>query len=248
VTTIKPKPRTGRAEDLPVKRPARRGGLLGLWQSSIGKKWVMAVTGLLMMLFLLVHMLGNLKIFFGPTEFDSYAHWLRTIGEPVLHGAWYLWIQRAVLLVALVLHITAAAQLSKRDLAARPVKYSHGQRAKASFATHSMRYGGIVLGLFIIWHLLDLTAGLTNPDFKRGYPYHNILVDFQHWWINLIYIVAMVMLGLHINHGFWSASQTLGINSASRDKAIKAIGSTLAVVISVGFIMVPVGVMTGIVK
>jgi succinate dehydrogenase / fumarate reductase cytochrome b subunit len=226
VTTIKPKPRTGRAEDLPVKRPARRGGLLGLWQSSIGKKWVMAVTGLLMMLFLLVHM----------------------IGEPVLHGAWYLWIQRAVLLVALVLHITAAAQLSKRDLAARPVKYSHGQRAKASFATHSMRYGGIVLGLFIIWHLLDLTAGLTNPDFKRGYPYHNILVDFQHWWINLIYIVAMVMLGLHINHGFWSASQTLGINSASRDKAIKAIGSTLAVVISVGFIMVPVGVMTGIVK
>jgi succinate dehydrogenase / fumarate reductase cytochrome b subunit len=232
-----------------VRKPAkRRRGLLGMWQTNIGKKWVMAVTGLLMMAFLLVHMLGNLKIFFGPTDFDHYAHWLRTIGEPVLHGAWYLWIQRVVLVVALGLHITAAAQLSRRDHKARPVKYAHGQRPQATWATHSMRYGGIVLGLFIIWHLLDLSAGVVNPDFQRGKAYHNIYVDFQHWWINLIYIVAMVGLGLHINHGFWSATQTLGINSRTKDKAIKATGSTLAVLISVGFIMVPVGVMTGIVK
>ncbi|HSY14365.1 MAG TPA: succinate dehydrogenase cytochrome b subunit [Jatrophihabitantaceae bacterium] len=229
--------------------PSRRqNGVRALWQSSIGKKWVMAVTGLIMILFLLLHMLGNLKIFFGPRDFDAYAHWLRTIGEPVLHGAWYLWIQRVVLAVALLLHITAAAQLTRRDRAARPLKYAHGQRPKATFATHTMRYGGIVLGLFIIWHLLDLTAGVTNPDFEKGRAYHNIYVDFQHWWINLIYIVALVVLGLHINHGFWSASQTLGINNPTRDKAIKAVGSILAVVISVGFIMVPVGVMTGIVK
>jgi succinate dehydrogenase / fumarate reductase cytochrome b subunit len=226
----------------------RRTGLRALWHSSIGKKWVMAVTGLLMVAFLLVHMLGNLKIFFGPRDFDQYAHWLRTIGEPVLHGAWYLWIQRFVLLVALALHVTAAVSLSRRDRQARPVKYAHGQRHQATFATHTMRYGGIVLGLFIIWHLLDLTAGVTNPDFEKGRAYHNIYVDFQHWWINLIYIVAMVVLGLHINHGFWSATQTLGINSPTRDKAIKVTGSTLAVVISAGFIMVPVGVMTGIVK
>ena len=230
------------------QRSARRGGLVALWHSSIGKKWVMAVTGLLMILFLLVHMLGNLKIFFGPTDFDAYASWLRRIGEPVLHGAWFLWIQRFVLVAALGLHITAAVQLSRRDLKARPVKYAHGQRPQATFATQTMRYGGTTLGLFIIWHLLDLTAGVTNPDFVKGHAYHNIYADFQHWWINLIYIVAMVVLGLHINHGFWSATQTLGLNSPTRDKAIKATGTTLAVLISVGFIMVPVGVMTGIVK
>jgi succinate dehydrogenase / fumarate reductase, cytochrome b subunit len=232
----------------PPAKPRTRSGLPALWHSSIGKKWVMAVTGLLMMAFLLLHMLGNLKIYFGPRDFDHYAAWLRTIGEPVLHGAWFLWISRAVLLVALVLHITAAAQLSRRDLKARPVKYAHGQRPQATFATHTMRYGGIVLGLFIVFHLLDLTAGVTNPKFAEGHVYANVYTDFQHWYINLIYIVAMVMLGLHINHGFWSASQTLGLNRPSRDKALKATGSFLAVIISVGFIMVPVGVMTGMVK
>jgi len=244
------KPATPRTKPagVPPARPRRAAGPAALWRSSIGKKWVMAVTGLLMLLFLLVHMLGNLKIFFGPADFDHYAAWLRRIGEPVLHGAWYLWAQRFVLLVALGLHITAAAQLSRRDLKARPVKYASGQRAKASFATHTMRYGGIVLGLFIVWHILDLTAGVLNPDFQKDRAYHNVYVDFQHWWINLIYIVAMVMLGLHINHGFWSASQTLGINSPRRDKAIKATGSTLAVLITVGFVMVPIGVMTGMVK
>ena len=208
----------------------------------------MAVTGLLMLLFLLAHMLGMLKIFFGPHDFDSYASWLRAIGTPLLHGAWFLWIQRVVLLVAVALHVVAAAQLSRRDQRARPIRYQHGQRPKASFATHTMRWGGVIIALFIVWHLLDLSAGVTNPDFVEGRAYHNVVEDFQVWWINLIYIVAMVMLGLHINHGFWSASQTLGLNSPTRDKAIKAIGSTLAVVISVGFIVVPVGVMTGIVK
>jgi succinate dehydrogenase / fumarate reductase cytochrome b subunit len=208
----------------------------------------MAGTGLIMVLFLLVHMLGNLKIFFGPHDFDSYAAWLRTIGEPLLHYAWFLWIQRAVLLVVVVLHIVCAAQLSKRDLAARPTRYAHGQRAKASFATRTMRWGGIILALFIVWHLLDLTVGVTNPDFAAGRPYHNVVVDFQVWWINIIYIVAVLMVGLHINHGFWSASQTLGLNRPARDRAIRTVGTTLAVTITVGFLAVPIGVMTGLVS
>jgi succinate dehydrogenase / fumarate reductase cytochrome b subunit len=224
------------------------GPTLTLWQSTIGKKAVMAVTGLIMVLFLLLHMLGNLKIFFGPHDFDSYAAWLRTIGEPVLHDAWFLWIQRAVLLVVLVLHIVCAVQLSKRDLAARPTRYAHGQRARASFATRTMRWGGIILALFIIWHLLDLTVGVTNPDFAAGRPYHNVVADFQIWWINIIYIVAMLMVGLHINHGFWSASQTLGLNRPARDRAIRTVGTTLAVTITVGFLAVPIGVMTGLVS
>jgi succinate dehydrogenase / fumarate reductase, cytochrome b subunit len=219
-----------------------------LWQSTIGKKAVMAVTGLIMVLFLLLHMLGNLKIFFGPHDFDAYASWLRTIGEPVLHGSWFLWIERAVLLVAVGLHIVCAAQLSKRDLAARPTSYIHGQRAKASFATRTMRWGGIILALFIIWHLLDLTAGATNPDFEKGRPYHNVVADFHVWWINIIYIVGVLMVGLHINHGFWSATQTLGINRPGRDAAIRGIGTTLALAITAGFVVVPVAVMAGLVS
>ena len=218
-----------------------------MWQSTIGKKAVMAVTGLIMVLFLLVHMLGNLKVFFGPHDFDAYAAWLRTIGEPVLHGAWFLWIQRVVLVVALVLHVTCAAQLSKRDLAARPTRYAHGQRSKASFATRTMRWGGIVIALFLVWHILDLTAGVVNPDFDKAGPYHNVVVDFQVWWINVIYIVAVLMVGLHINHGFWSAAQTLGLNRPARNAAIRAVGSALALAITLGFLAVPIGVMTGLV-
>ena len=219
-----------------------------LWNSTIGKKAVMAVTGLIMVAFLLAHMLGNLKIFFGPHDFDAYAGWLRTIGEPVLHGAWFLWIQRAVLLGAVVLHITAAAQLSRRDLKARPTKYAHGQRRQATFATRTMRWGGVILALFIVWHLLDLTAGVTNPDYAEGHPYHNVVADFQTWWINLIYIVAVVLLGIHVNHGFWSAAQTLGLTKPTRNAAIRATGTTVALALTIGFLAVPIGVMTGLVS
>ena len=226
----------------------QQGPARAYWHSSIGKKQVMSVTGLLMLAFLIVHTLGNLKIFVGRADFDHYAGWLRTIGEPVLHNTWYLWIQRVVLLVVLVAHITAAAQLSKRDVQARPIKYSHGQRARATFATRTMRWGGVILLIFIIWHILDLTVGATNPDFEKNRPYHNVVADFQVWWINIIYIVGMIAVGFHINHGFWSASQTLGYNSLKRDRGLKILGTTLAVVIAAGFIAVPVGVMTGLVS
>ncbi|RJQ80886.1 succinate dehydrogenase [Amycolatopsis panacis] len=219
--------------------------LSAFWRSTIGKKVVMAVTGLLFVLFLLVHMAGNLKVFFGPAEFDQYAGWLRTIGQPVLHTSWYLWAQRVVLLIALVLHVTAAVQLSRRDRRARPVKYVHGQRPRASFATHTMRWGGATLAVYLVWHILDLTVGVANQDFREGHPYHNIVADFQVWWVNLIYIAALLMLGLHINHGFWSAGRTLGITSAARDRTVKAVGSVLAVVITGGFLIVPIAVMAG---
>jgi succinate dehydrogenase / fumarate reductase cytochrome b subunit len=228
--------------------PRRRAATHNFWSSTIGKKIVMAVSGLVLVLFLLAHMLGNLKVFFGAADFDGYAAWLRTIGEPVLHDTWYLWIQRAVLVIAVVAHITAAVQLSIRDRRARPVRYVHAQRPRATFATRTMRWGGVILVLFVVWHLLDLTAGVVNPDFAEGRPYHNVVVDFQVWWINLIYIAAVLALGLHVNHGFWSAAQTLGVNRPSRDKAIKVVGSTLAFVITAGFLVVPVGVMTGLVS
>lgn len=218
------------------------------WSSTIGKKTVMAVSGLVLVLFLLAHMLGNLKIFFGAADFDGYAAWLRTLGAPVLHTTWFLWIQRGVLLVAVVAHGTAAVQLSIRDRRARPVRYVHGQRAKATFATSTMRWGGVIIALFVVWHLLDLTVGVVNPSFAAGRPYHNVVVDFQVGWIDVIYLVAVLALGLHINHGFWSAAQTLGVNRPARDRTIRVVGSTLAVAITAGFAVVPVAVMTGWVR
>lgn len=132
-----------------------------VWGSTIGKKTVMAVSGLIMLGYLVVHMLGNLKIFFGSDEFNGYAHWLRTLGEPFLHHEWALWIVRVVLLAAVVAHAVSAYQLSRRDIKARPVKYAH-KRRRASYATRTMRWGGIILALFIVWHLLDLTTLTVN--------------------------------------------------------------------------------------
>jgi succinate dehydrogenase / fumarate reductase cytochrome b subunit len=221
---------------------------MAYWHSNIGKKVVMAWTGLIMLAYLLVHMLGNLKIFFGREDYDEYAHWLRTIGVPLLHGAWFLWIARAVLLASVVLHTVAAAQLTRRDQKARPIKYVGKGKPNATFATRTMRWGGVILALFIVWHILDLTAGVVNPDYSEGHAYNNVTKDFQHWWSNVIYIVAMIAVGLHIHHGFWSATQTLGLNSSAKDKAIKATGTTLALVISLGFIAIPVAVMTGLTR
>ncbi|WP_374121962.1 succinate dehydrogenase cytochrome b subunit [Frankia sp. AiPa1] len=220
---------------------------MNFWRSTIGKKTVMAVTGLLMLLFLIVHMLGNLKIFYGRDDFDHYAGWLRTIGEPVLHGAWYLWIQRFVLLLAVVLHATSAYQLSRRDLKARPTKYAHHQRAQAGYATHVMRYGGITLALFIIYHILDFTTLTLNRHGVEGAAYDNVVSSFSVWWVTAIYIVAMICLGLHIQHGFWSAAQTLGLNRPSRDRAVRGLATGLAVLLTVGFLIVPVAVLAGLV-
>src|SRR5262245_23913582 len=163
-----------------VSRPRR--GLLALWRTTIGKKAVMAVTGLLFVAFLLVHAAGNLKAFVGAADFNGYAAWLRTIGAPVLPGAGYLWVPRVVLIVGLVLQVTAAAQLSRRAGRARQHGYAHRMRPQATYATRTMRWGGVIVGLFIVWHLLDLTLGVANPDYRSGRPYHNVVADFQVWW------------------------------------------------------------------
>ncbi|MFE1963331.1 succinate dehydrogenase [Streptomyces sp. NPDC059479] len=219
-----------------------------LWGSTIGKKTVMAVSGLIMLGYLVAHMLGNLKIFFGAPEFNGYAHWLRTLGEPVLHYEWALWILRVVLVVAVVLHAVCAYQLSRRDRAARPVGYAH-KRARATYATRTMRWGGIILALFIVWHILDLTTGTAHPGgFQPGHPYQNVVDTFSTWYGNVIYIVAMLALGLHILHGFWSAAQTLGVGSATRERALKTSAGVLAFALTAGFISIPVGVMTGVVS
>ncbi|MER5611212.1 succinate dehydrogenase [Streptomyces sp. NPDC057575] len=219
-----------------------------LWDSSLGKKTVMAVSGLIMLLYLVVHMIGNLKIFFGSGEFNHYAHWLRTMGEPFLHYEWALWIVRVVLVAAVVLHAVSAYQLSRRDIRARPAKYVH-RKPRATYATRTMRWGGIILALFIVWHILDLTTGTVHSGgFQSGHPYQNVIDTFSTWYGNTIYIVAMLALGLHVQHGFWSAAQTLGAGNATRDRVLKTIANALAAVLTLGFISVPVAVMTGVVS
>ncbi|CAM5317197.1 succinate dehydrogenase [Streptomyces avidinii] len=218
-----------------------------IWDSSVGKKSVMAVSGLVMLGYLVVHMLGNLKIFFGADEFNGYAHWLRTLGSPFLHHEWALWIVRVGLLAAVVAHAVSAYQLSRRDIRARPVKYAH-KRRRASYATRTMRWGGVILGLFIVWHLLDLTTLTVNERAWAGHPYENVLSTFSTWYGNTIYIVAMAALGLHVRHGFWSAAQTLGAGSARRDRTLKFLANGLALVLFAGFVSVPVAVMTGVVN
>ncbi|MFC9247496.1 succinate dehydrogenase [Streptomyces sp. NPDC057136] len=219
-----------------------------LWDSTVGKKAIMAVSGLVMLLYLVVHMIGNLKIFFGSGEFNHYAHWLRTMGEPFLHYEWALWLVRVGLVAAVVLHAVSAYQLSRRDIKARPSKYVH-KKPRASYATRTMRWGGIILALFIVWHILDLTTGTVHPGgFQSGRPYQNVIDTFSTWYGNAIYIVAMLALGLHVQHGFWSAAQTLGVGSATRDRVLKTTANALALVLTAGFIAVPVAVMTGVVS
>ncbi|MEU3922972.1 succinate dehydrogenase [Streptomyces sp. NPDC029004] len=216
------------------------------WGSTVGKKTVMAVSGLIMLGYLVAHVMGNLKVFFGAGEFNAYGHWLRTMGEPVLHYSWGLWIVRVVLLAAVVGHAVSAYQLSRRDLRARPVQYAH-KRRRASYATRTMRWGGIILALFIVWHLLDLTTLTVNENAEPGHPYENVVATFSTWYGNVIYIVAMLAVGLHVRHGFWSAAQTLGLGNATRDRALKTVANVLALVLTAGFISVPVAVMTGVV-
>ncbi|MFH8682717.1 succinate dehydrogenase [Streptomyces lydicus] len=230
-------------------RTDRRPSLAAtLWGSSVGKKTVMAVSGLIMLLYLVVHMIGNLKIFFGAAEFNHYAHWLRTVGEPFMHYGWTLWLVRVVLIVAVVAHAVSAYQLSRRGIGARPGKYMH-RKPRASYATRTMRWGGVILGLFVVWHLLDLTTGTVHPGgFQEGHPYQNVADTFSTWYGNVIYIVAMVALGLHVRHGFWSAAQSLGVGSRSRDRLLKTTANALALVLTVGFVSVPVAVMTGVVS
>ncbi|WP_189132853.1 succinate dehydrogenase cytochrome b subunit [Wenjunlia tyrosinilytica] len=228
-------------------RTASPSALRTLWGSTVGKKAVMATTGVLMLLYLVAHMLGNLKVFFGPDDLNGYAAWLRTLGQPVLHHEWFLWTARSVLLAAVVLHGVCAYQLSRRDIAARPTGYAH-KRHRASYATRTMRWGGVILGLFIVWHILDLTTLTVNPRAQQGHPYENLVASFSTWYGGGVYIVAMLALCLHVHHGFWSAAQTLGANSARRDRALKITATVLAAALTIGFLSVPVAVMTGLVR
>ena len=216
----------------------------------------MASTGTLLVAFLVVHMLGNLKLFYGAEAIDHYAHWLRTIGEPVLPLEGYLWVQRAVLSAAVIAHIASATVLAIRSRRARPVRYAHRPPVQGSYAARTMRWGGVIVLLFIVWHILDLTTRTVNPVSDRTKAYDALMQGFApgRWPVTLFYAVAMVMIGFHLRHGIWSALQTLGLTSgatvaasARRARIAKAAALIVAVGLSAGFLLVPLSITFGLV-
>ena len=207
----------------------------------------MAITGVVGVLYVLVHMLGNLHAFQGPRQLNHYGEYLRTIGEPLLPRSMLLWIARIVLLTAVTIHIGLTAQLALRSRAARPVRYVHPGVVQASYASRTMRWGGLALLGFIVFHLMDLSWGV-HPHFVRGDVYHNVVTGFRRWPVTAVYLAAMAALGLHLYHGTWSVFQTLGVNRPRWDRAIHRGALTLALIVGLGFSTVPVAVLVHLVK
>jgi succinate dehydrogenase cytochrome b subunit len=232
-----------------VQTSASRG-LPALYRSTVGKKAIMAVTGLVLVSFIVVHMVGNLKIFFGPAEFNEYSAWIRTVGAPMLHHEWFLWITRFGLLVAVGLHIWAATALTVQARKARPVRYQHRGKVQGSYAARTMRWGGVIIALFVIYHILDLTVGVANPGYVHGEVYRNVTADFapERWYVTLFYALAVVALGFHLRHGLISALQSLGRRrDTRRDRTARLAATTFATVIVAGFLVVPFSVLVGLV-
>jgi len=210
----------------------------------------MATSGVIFIGFVLVHMYGNLKAFAGHDAFNEYAEHLRTFGEPILPRSGLLWIIRVVLIVSLVVHVAAAAALWRRARRARPVKYVMKKRTGATFASLMMRWGGVTILLFIVWHLINFSIGKVNVTGGATDDPYNLMVDtFDTWWLTLVYLVAMAMLGAHLHHGIFSATQTLGLTSNARARTLsKRVAFTLAVIIAGGFSLVPLFVLFGVIS
>jgi succinate dehydrogenase / fumarate reductase, cytochrome b subunit len=218
------------------------------YRSAIGKKAIMAVSGVFLFGWILAHMLGNMKLYLGPEHLNSYASWLREIGGPFIPQTYALNITRGLLLVAAWLHIQAATQLTLMNRRARPVAYNQRHYVEASYAARTMRWGGVIIILFVFYHLGHLTFGTLHPDFIQGDPYHNVVAGFQVWWVSAFYIVANLALGLHLYHGLWSMFNSLGLNHPKFNAWRRVFATLFALVITLGNISFPIFVLIGVVR
>jgi succinate dehydrogenase / fumarate reductase, cytochrome b subunit len=226
--------------------------VISLYQTSIGKKVIMAVTGLIGIGFVILHMYGNLKVFGGPEYFNVYSEGLRGIGAPIFGHTHLLWIGRIVLLGAVVLHVWAAWSLYQESRHARTVKYVKHTTIQASPAALYIRVGGVILLIFLIFHLMHFTWGVPgiHPDFSETDVYHNVVAGFRSYGYlpAVFYLVAMAALGFHLYHGTFSLFQTLGASNQSHAKSLRALSLCLAIIVSVGFAIVPLAVMFGLIS
>jgi succinate dehydrogenase / fumarate reductase, cytochrome b subunit len=219
------------------------GRLRTFYSSMVGKKVVMGVTGLIGIGFVIIHSLGNLLVFRGPAAINSYSHFLRSTGE-------LLWTLRAVLIVAVILHVIAAVQLTRQSRAARPIGYAKYENRVATIPSRTMRWGGALLLVFIIVHILHFTTGTIRPAgvFSSGDVYANVVTSFRIWWVTLFYVVAMIALGLHLFHGAWSSVRSIGVSPPSPQPLHRRLSLLIAVFVWAAFTAVPVAVFSGIVR
>ena len=221
---------------------APAGRLRRFWDSTVGKKTVMAVTGIAGLGFVLVHMAGNLQMFKpvgAAPAMHAYAVTLRTLGA-------LLWVARLGLLAAVVLHVTAAVQLTARNRSARPVAYARRKARAATLGARTMRAGGVVLLAFVVFHIADMTFGVGHPSFTHLDPYNNLRLGFERWWAVVFYVVAVIFLGLHVYHGAWSSWRTIGARRPGTRPLRRSVAIVLAVVLTLGFAAIPVAAALGL--
>jgi succinate dehydrogenase / fumarate reductase, cytochrome b subunit len=222
--------------------------LLALWSGVIGKKVVMAVTGAVLILFVIMHMVGNLKIFSGPDEINAYSRFLREVGWPELGYGQLLWIVRSVLFICAILHITAATQLTIINRQARPIGYESRKNVETTWGAVTMRWGGVLLAVFIVFHLFHFTGGMVGfqpGQFEHLMVYQNVVAGFSNVPIAVFYIIAMGALCLHLDHGIWSMLQTLGWVNLDNTGSLRVVSRIVALIIFAGFISVPIAVLAG---
>jgi succinate dehydrogenase / fumarate reductase cytochrome b subunit len=215
-------------------------------RTSVGKKVAVASTGIIGVGFVFAHMVGNLKVFLGRDQINEYGEFLRDMGHPIFPRSFVLWALRLVLIAAVTIHIALTYQLAQQSRRARPERYEYTKAVNKNPAARTMRWGGIAILLFLVFHLADFTWG-AHPDFVRGDVYHNLVNGFERIPVTVVYLAAMFALGMHLYHGTWSVTQTLGINQARWDRTIRRVATTLALVIAVGYSIVPLAVVFGLV-
>ena len=220
------------------------------YRSTIGKKVIMGVTGLIGIGFVLLHIAGNLQAFVGQAKLNVYS--------AMLHGPLneLLWVVRVVLIVAVILHVMMAYQLTMRSRAARPVAYQHREPQVSTLASRTMKWGGVLLLVFIVFHILHFTTETIDPSGSRGMidlrgdkdVYGNIVASFRIWWVTAFYLIAMVFLGLHLYHGAWSSIRTLGYAKTAVNPLRRRLALAVAVIVWLGFTLVPLGVVAGFIR
>jgi succinate dehydrogenase / fumarate reductase cytochrome b subunit len=229
-------------------RSFSRNPIRAFYQSSIGKKFTVALTGVILILFVIGHLIGNLEIYLGQDHTNGYAEFLHATGP-------LLWIVRVVLLAAVVMHIVATIQLTLENRRAKPKNYAVKVSQASTIASRTMIYSGLLVLCFVIYHLLHFTFEATNPKFRtltdgqgRHDVYHMVILGFRQPLISLFYVLALFLLSVHLSHGFASATQTLGINNRKVSGLISNGGRALSWLIFAGFASIPITVLLGILK
>lgn len=226
-----------------------------IYQTYVGKKWVMAITGLMLVGFVLAHLFGNLKLYLGVVTYegqpmydaDAYAHALRTLFEPIIPAGWTLWALRIGLIGAFGLHIHSAYSLTRSNMVANRAYESKRDWVAATFAARSMRYTGIIIGLYLIFHLADFTWGWIYSGWEHGAVQSNVVGSLSNPLIALIYIVANVAVSIHLYHGMYSMFQTLGASNPNWNWLRRGTASAIAAIVLIGNVSFPLAVLTGII-